>query len=70
MLSTFTWASSEGMGHCFEGAAGVVGDGGKADPLGTARPGVTEVLGSSALWLPFLHLGGRGLDQRPSVPLG
>lgn len=69
MLSIFTWASSEGMGYCFEGAACVVGDGGKADLLGTARPGVTEVLGSSAPWLPCLHLGDRGLDLRPSVPL-
>lgn len=46
----------------------MVGDGSKTDPLGTARPGVIEILGSSALWLPFLHLGrGGGRDRQRVV---
>lgn len=43
--------------RCSEGAAGVGGDGDKAHSLGIARPGVTDLLGSSTPWLTLLHFG-------------
>ena len=50
------------MWNFFEGAAGVEGDGGKADSLGTARLDVMDFLGPT-LWLPLLHSWDRGSDH-------
>ena len=54
-----------GTWGCFEGAAGVEGDGGKADSLGTARLDVMDFLGPSTPWMPLLHSWDRGSDHDP-----